>query len=148
MEDFNNKSYEKRIEDIKNNLYIGGGTDQAGTILNVMMSSFSNKEFTGASDISIDLVLSNISYEIKQLKRIVRDGGIVPIKMFENHFKGMIRPHDCYACLNKDLKFCVRHYGEEDWKDILYVFPYMNCLTAYDVSFKYDNIHCSDMSNI
>ena len=148
MEDFNNKSYEKRIEDIKNNLYIGGGAVQAGNILNVMMSSFSNKEFTGASDISIDLVLSIISNEIKSLKRIVRDGGIVPIKMFENYFKGMIRPHDCYACLDKDLKFCVRHYGEEDWKDILYVFPYMNCSTAFDVTFKYDDIHCSDMSSI
>ena len=148
MEDFNNKSYEKRIEDIKNNLYIGGGAAQADAILNVMMSSFGQREFTGHSDISVDTVLSNISQEIKSLKRIVRDGGIVPIKMFENHFKGMIRPHDCYACLDKNLKFCVKHYGEEDWKDILYVFPYMNCSTAFDVTFKYDDIHCSDMSNI
>ena len=144
MKDFNNKSYEKRIEDIKNNLYIGGGAAQAGSILNVMMSSFSNKEFTGASDISVDLVLSNISQEIKSLKKIVRDGGIVPIKMFENYFKGMIRPHDSYACLDKDLKFCVRQYGTENWKDILYVFPYMNCMTAFDVSFKYDHIHQTD----
>ena len=148
MEDFNNKSYEKRIEDIKNNLYIGGGATQASIILDIMMSSFSKKEFTGASDISIDSVLSNISKEIKTLKGIVRDGGIVPIKMFENHFKGMTRPHDCYACLDKNLKFCVKHYGEEDWKDILYVFPYMNCSTAFDVTFKYDDIHCSDMSCI
>ena len=146
MEDFNNKSFEKRIEDIKNNLYIGGGAAQAGVILNVMMSSFSNKEFTGASDISIDSVLSNISQEIKLLKRIVNNGGIVPIKMFENDFKRMIRPHDCYPCLDKDLKFCVKHYGEEDWKDILYVFPYMNSMTAFDVSFKNENIHQSDLS--
>ena len=148
MEDFNNKSYEKRIEDIKNNLYVGGGAAQANIILDIMMSSFSKKEFTGASDIPIDSVLSNISKEIKTLKGIVRNGGIVPIKMFENHFKGMTRPHDCYACLDKNLKFCVKHYGEEDWKDILYVFPYMNSMTAFDVTFKYDNIHCSDMSNI
>lgn len=148
MEDFNNKSYEQRIEDIKNNLYAGGGAAQASIILDIMMSSFSKKEFTGASDISIDSVLSNISNEIKTLRRIVRDGGIVPIKMFENHFKGMTRPHDCYACLDKDLKFCVKHYGEEDWKDILYVFPYMNGITAYDVTFKWDEIHGSDMSSI
>ena len=146
MEDFINKSYEKRIEDIKNNLYIGGGAPQAGAILNIMMSSFGQREFTGHSDISVDTVLSNISQEIKILKRIVRDGGIVPVKAFENNFKGIIRNHDCYACLNKDLKFCVRRYGDEDWKDILYVFPYMNCMTAYDVTFKYDSIHQSDMS--
>ena len=92
MEDFNNKSYEKRIEDIKNNLYAGGGAAQANIILDIMMSSFSKKEFTGASDISIDSVLSNISKEIKTLKGIVRNGGIVPIKMFENHldFIGLI----------------------------------------------------------
>lgn len=146
MEDFNNKSYEKRIEDIKNNLYIGGGAAQAAVILNIMMSSFCNKEFTGTSDISIDLVLSNISNEIKSLKQVVRDGGIVPIKMFESQFKSYIRPHNVYACLDKNLKFCVKHYGEDDWKDILYVFPYMNCMTAYDVTFKYDSIHQSDMS--
>ena len=146
MEDFTNKSLEKRIEDIKNNLYIGGGAGQANVLLNVMMSSFSQREFTGHSDISIDNVLSNISQEMKHLKRVVRDGGIVPIKFFESQFKGSIRPHDCYACLDNDLKFCVKHYGEDDWKDILYVFPYMNCMTAFDVTFKYDTIYQSDIS--
>ena len=141
MGDFANKSLEKRIEDIKNNLYIGGGAGQANVLLNVMMSSFSQR-----SDISVDNVLSNISQEMKHLKRVVRDGGIVPIKFFESQFKGSIRPHDCYACLDKDLKFCVKHYGEDDWKDILYVFPYMNCMTAFDVTFKYDTIYQSDIS--
>ena len=146
MSDFVNKSYEDRIKDIKDNLYIGGGKGQANVLLNVMMSSFSQKEFTGHSDISIDNVLSNISQEMKHLKRVVRDGGIVPIKFFESQFKGSIRPHDCYACLDKNLKFCVKHYGEDDWKDILYVFPYMNSMTAFDVTFKYDTIHQSDLS--
>lgn len=148
MDDFTNKSYEDRIQSIKDNLYAGGGIGQANVLLNIMMSSFGQREFTGHSDISIDAVLSNISQELKNLKRIVRDGGIVPIKIFESQFKGSIRPHDCYACLDKNLKFCVKHYGEDDWKNILYVFPYMNCSTAFDVTFKHDNIHCSDMSNI
>ena len=99
MEDFKNKSYEERIQDIKNNLYAGGGAGQANVLLNVMMSSFSQREFTGHSDISVDNVLSNISQEMKHLKRVVRDGGIVPIKFFESQFKGSIRQHDCYACL-------------------------------------------------
>jgi hypothetical protein len=146
MEDFKNKSYEERIQDIKNNLYAGGGAGQANVLLNVMMSSFSQREFTGHSDISVDNVLSNISQEMKHLKRVVRDGGIVPIKFFESQFKGCIRQHDCYACLDKNLRFCVKHYGEDDWKDILYVFPYMNSMTAFDVSFKNENIHQSDLS--
>ena len=146
MEDFINKSYEDRLKDIKNNLYVGGGEGQANVLLNIMMSSFSQREFTGHSDISVDNVLSNISQEMKHLKRVVRDGGIVPIKFFENQFKNSIRQHDAYACLDKNLKFCVKHYGDEDWKNILYVFPYMNCMTAFDVTFKYDIIHQSDMS--
>jgi len=138
MNDIINKSYEDRIKDIKDNLYAGGGAIQAEVILNVMLSAFSQKEFTGNSDISIDSVLGIISQEIKNLKRVIRDGGIVTLKTFETTLKNINIPHMAYACLDKDLKFCVKHFGEEDWKDILYVFPYMNCKTAYDVSFKYD----------
>ena len=47
---------------------------------------------------------------------------------------------------DNDLKFCVKYYGEDTWKDILYVFPYMNSMTAFDVSFKNENIHQSDLS--
>ena len=65
MSDFVNKSYEDRIKDIKDNLYVGGGAGQANVLLNVMMSSFSQHEFTGHSDISVDNVLSNISQEMK-----------------------------------------------------------------------------------
>jgi len=145
MSDFTNKSYEDRIKDINDNLYAGGGEAQGNALLNIMMSSFSHKEFTGESDISINTVLSNISQEIKSLKRVIRDGGIIPIDVFEDSFKGMHRPHDAYACLDKHLKFCVKHYGEKDWKNILYVFPYMNSMTAFDVTFKYDKLHRSIM---
>jgi hypothetical protein len=143
MEDFNNKSWEDRIKDIKNNLYIGGGEVQANALLDIMMSPFGSKEF-GYADINVSNILNSISRQIRELIRVVKDGGIVPIKIFESNFKGVHRQHDAYACLDKNLKFCVKHYGEEDWKDILYVFPYMNCMTAFDVSFKYDHIHQSD----
>lgn len=142
-QDFNNKSFKDRIEDINNNLYIGGGMNQASAIISIMMSPFSQREFTGRSDIDVSDVLHIIDGQIKSLKRILKDGGIVPISVFENSFKGMHRTHDAYACLDNDLKFCVKYYGDEDWKDIMYVFPYMNSMTAYDVLFKKDNIHTS-----
>lgn len=145
MEDFNNKNWEDRIEDIKKNLYIGGGIGQANALLSIMMSPFGSKEF-GHPDIDLSQILNNISQQIKDLTRVVKDGGIVPINIFESNFKSVHRLHDAYACLDKNLKFCVKHYGEEDWKDILYVFPYMNCTTAYDVAFKYDHIHQSDLN--
>ena len=87
------------------------------------------------ADIDPTLVLNDIGNIIKSYQTLISTSGIVPIKNFYNG-----RKHDAYACLDKNLKFCVKHYGEEDWKDIKYVFPYMNCTTAFDVSFGYDNI--------
>ena len=139
MGDFSNKSYEDRIKDIKDNLYVGGGAAQASFLLAALMSPY-NKEF-GQSDIDVADVLNTISQQIQTLRRTVKDGGIMPIKIFES--RGVFQQHNAYACLDKDLKFCVRHYGEDDWKDILYVFPYMNSTTAFDVSFKYETIHQS-----
>ena len=142
MEDINNKSYEDRIKDIKDNLYAGGGAGQASVLLDVMMSPFGSKDF-GYADIDPINVLVSIGTQLKQLIRTVKDGGIIPIKLFEGVKIG--KDHHPYACLDNDLKFCVKYYGEDTWKDILYVFPYMNCTTAFDVTFKYDNIHTSDI---
>jgi len=142
MEDLNNKSYEDRIKDIKNNLYLGGGIGQANVLLDAMMSPFGSKEF-GLSDIDTTHILNSIAQQIKQLIRTIKDGGIMPIKLFECVKMG--KDHHPYACLDNDLKFCVKHYGEDTWKDILYVFPYMNCTTAFDITYKYDNIHTSDI---
>lgn len=142
MKDINNKSYEDRIKDIKDNLYMGGGAGQASVLLDVMMSPFASKEF-GYADIDSENILISIARQIKQLIRTVKDGGIMPIKSFETFKLG--KNHHPYACLDNNLKFCVKHYGEDTWKDILYVFPYMNYTTAFDVTFKYDNIHQTEI---
>ena len=142
MEDINNKNYEDRIKDIKDNLYVGGGVGQASVLLDIMMSPFASKEF-GYADIDPSNILIGIAQQIKQLIRTVKDGGIMHIKSFETFKLG--KDHYPYACLDNNLKFCVKHYGEEDWKNILYVFPYMNCMTAFDVTFKYDNIHQTEI---
>ena len=81
MEDINNKSYEDRIKDIKDNLYIGGGAGQASVLLDIMMSPFASKEF-GYADIDPSNILIGISQQIKQLIRTVKDGGIMHIKSF------------------------------------------------------------------
>ena len=140
-EDLYSKSYEDRLETIKNNLYIGGGIGQANNLLSIMLSPY-GKDF-GVSDINPEDILLIISNQIKNMRKTIKDGGIIPIKIFEQSFTK--QNHMAYAVLDKNLKFCVKHYGDEDWKDILYVFPYMNCTTAYDITFKYDNIHSSNM---
>ena len=142
MEDYTNKSYEDRIKDIKDNLYLGGGIGQANILLDAMMSPFGSKEF-GYADIDPAHVLVSVAQQIKQLIRTVKGGGIMPIKLFE--YTKLGKAHHPYACLDNDLKFCVKYYGEDTWKDIKYVFPYMHTTTAFDISFGYDNPFVPDI---
>ena len=129
------EEYNNRLENIKNNLYLGGGVGQAHSFLTAMMTGL-NK----SPDIDPTLVLNDIGNILKMYQQLISTSGIVPVK---NFFTG--REHNAYACLDKDLKFCVRHYGDGDWKDIKYVFPYMNCTTAFDVSFGYDHIFVPEL---
>lgn len=124
------EEYNNRLENIKNNLYLGGGVGQAHSFLTAMMTGL-NK----SADIDPTLVLNDIGNILKMYQQLISTSGIIPVK---NFFMGI--EHNAYACLDKDLKFCVKHYGDGDWKDIKYVFPYMNCTTAFDVSFGYDHI--------
>jgi len=133
-----NKDWNERIEDIKNNLYLGGGQGQASALMSILMSPYAQKDF-GHSDLDVSDILSSIGRQINELRSTIRNGGIVPIKVFESALKNVAQNHMAYACLDTNLKFCVKHYGEDDWKDILYVFPYMNSITAYDVSFKHEH---------
>jgi len=128
------EEYKNRLENIKSNLYKDGGEAQGHAFLTELMMGMGQMP-----DIDPTLVLHDIGNILKIYQRLISTSGIVPIKNFYNG-----KDHNVYACLDKDLKFCVKHYGEEDWKDILYVFPYMNCMTAFDVSFKYDHIHQSN----
>ena len=124
------EEYNNRLENIKKNLYLGGGVGQAHSFLISLMTGYGHMP-----DIDPSLVLNDIGNIIKSYQGLISTSGIVPIKNFYNGKK-----HNAYACIDNDLKFCVRHYGEDDWKDIKYVFPYMNSTTAFDVSFGYDNI--------
>ena len=101
-EDFTNKDWPERIEDIKNNLYLGGGKGQADSLIATMLSPY-GKNF-GQSDIDVHTTLASISAQIRSLKQTVLSGGIVPIKIFENSFKRTIQNHMPYACLDNDLK--------------------------------------------
>ena len=49
MEDLHNKELKDRLEDIKNNLYMGGGREQASLLMSILMSPYTQKDF-GYSD--------------------------------------------------------------------------------------------------
>ena len=94
------EEYDNRLENIKNNLYLGGGVGQAHSFLTAMMTGL-NKP----ADIDPTLVLNDIGNILKTYQQLISTSGIVPVK---NFFTG--REHNAYACLDNDLKFCVKHY--------------------------------------
>lgn len=130
----NVKSEKEKYENIVDNLYEGGGLGQAINFMDTLMSPYASGDF-GFPIFEPKHALDIISRQITQLKRNVSNGGIVHISTFKTLLKSQnYRKSKAFACLDKDLKFCVRHNEDKDsFKDILYVFLYLDPVTAYDI---------------
>lgn len=128
-----NKEKEK-YDKIVDNLYEGGGLGQAINFMSTLMSPYASSDF-GFAIFEPKHALDIISRQITELTRNVSNGGIVHISTFNTLLKTQsYRKSKAFACLDKDLKFCVRHYeNEESFNDILYVFLYLDAVTAYDI---------------
>lgn len=115
--------FTKRYNMITDLMFKEGGYQQGL----IYLSSLFNDHFN----------MSDVLQEIGRLHDNMKDNLVNSSIVSKSRFYWGKAGHP-YACLDKDLKFCVRIFGEEDWSDILYVFPYMNSTKAYDVSFKYE----------
>lgn len=123
--------YAARLEELKSILFSGGGTPQAHGLLQNLMSPFSGFPTVNAED-----VLRIIGQQIEALRRIMYTGGVVNAQNFLQMMKGCIPEGKEYVCLDKDLKFCIREYKRDSFDDVLYIFPYMNLITAHDICAK------------
>lgn len=126
------KNWENRINSIKDNLYSEGGHGQAISLLDIMLSPFGNKNFK-SSDIDPKDVLDIIGRQIDTLRKMIYDGGFISLDVFETMFNNIAKKGESYACLDKNLNFCVKQYATENWIEIKYVFPYMNASRAFDI---------------
>lgn len=132
MEEVNKKK--EKYDQIVDNLYEGGGLGQAINFMTSLMSPYASGDF-GYAIFEPKHALDIISKQITELTRNVSNGGIVHISTFKTFLKTHnYRRGKAFACLDKDLKFCVIHCENEDsFKDILYVFLYLDAVTAYDI---------------
>jgi len=124
----NTEYYVQQMQDgytmCKDLLFRHGGRAQAIGYLQSMLHE---------NALSFSDLLGAVTSEAENCKELVDNGGIVSVSRFTFGKK-----LEKYACLDKDLKFCVKEFGAEEWEDVLYVFPYMNVTKAFDVTFKYE----------
>lgn len=129
MENLSNKSYENRIEDIKNNLFCGGGIGQAEALIYHLMDETSDKD----TPLSASCVLRVIANMIDNYTRMINETAFVPVELFMSG-----KPGYAYPCLDNDLKFCVMYYGTDDWNYVKYVIPYYNVYKANEIINKHN----------
>lgn len=124
MENFSNKSYEDRLNDIQNNLFIGGGIGQAKDLMYHLMDGTQQyKASLGASN-----VLDVIGKMIDDYIRIIKYGSFVKV---DRCFS--LVDKRTYPCLTHNMEFVLRKYGTPEWEDVEFVMPYLDINRANDI---------------
>ena len=124
MNDLKNKTYKDRINDIRDNLYIGGGVEQAKKLLyHLMDSTGSLSQVIQPSDMFN--VLSNL-YD--NYANIIKYNSFIKVdKCFPLVNK------QTYPCLTYNMEFVLRKYGTTEWNDVEYVMPFFDINRANDI---------------
>lgn len=120
------EDYQKKIDNICSELYIGGGRGQAKDLLKFMLDN---------EDIHPEDVLSNIAQLLSERKRLLEQDCILPISRC-NYF---LEDGKTYTCLDKDLKFCIRKKGTAEWNDVSHVLTRFNPQRAFELIHQYEN---------
>ena len=120
-----NKPYQERIDDIIRNLYVGGGKPQCKDILKHMIDN---------DDIDAEDILDNISQLLKERKRSIEQDYIISLEMCDYFLKD----GKYYACLDKDLKFCVIKKGSDEWNNVSHVMYKMDIGRARDLIYQHN----------
>ena len=116
MNDLKNKTYKDRINDIKNNLYIGGGIEQAKNLLYHLMDS------TGSlSPVIQPSDMFNVLFNFKYNSFIKVDNCLLLVNK------------QTYPCLTYNMEFVLRKYGTSEWNDVEYVMSFFDINRANDI---------------
>lgn len=120
------EDYQKKIDNICNELYVGGGRGQCKDLLKFMLDN---------EDIHPEDVLGDISQLLSERKRLLEEDCILPI----NRCDYFLEDGKTYTCLDKDLKFCIRKKGTPEWKDVSHVLTRFKPQRAFDLIHQYEN---------
>ena len=112
---------EKKFENIKNELFIGGGYPQATFLLEALLC---NEKVVKMEDM-LRIIGSNFDRKCEQLSKDC----IIPIDRYDY----LAKEGRKYVCLDTDLKFCILEKGKEEWANAKFVFPYFDIYKAAEI---------------
>ena len=112
---------EKKFENIKNELFLGGGYSQALFLLEALLC---DEKIVKMEDM-LGIIGSNFDKKCKQLSK----DSIISIDRYDY----LAKEGKKYVCLDKDLKFCILEKGKEEWNNVAYVLPYFDIYKAAEI---------------
>ena len=112
---------EKKFENIKSELFTGGGYGQALMLLELLIC---NEGIVKVEDL-LKIIGRNFDRKCEQLSKDC----IIPIDRYDY----LAKEGKKYVCLDKDLKFCILEKGKEEWDNVAYVLPYFDIYKAAEI---------------
>lgn len=112
---------EKKFENIKSELFQGGGYGQALMLLELLIC---DEGIVKVEDL-LKIIGRNFDRKCEQLSK----DSIIPIDRYDY----LAKEGKKYVCLDKDLKFCILEKGKEEWNNVAYVFPYFDIYKAAEI---------------
>ena len=112
---------EKKYDNIKSELFLGGGYGQALMLLEALLC---NDKVVKMEDL-LRVVGRNFDIKCEQLHKDC----IISIDRYDY----LAKDGKKYVCLDKDLKFCILEKGKEEWKNVKFIFPYFDIYKAAEI---------------
>ena len=112
---------EKRFENIKNELFLGGGYSQALFLLELLIC---DDNVVKVEDL-LRVIGRNFDRKCEQLSK----DSIIPIDRYDY----LAKEGRKYVCLDNDLKFCILEKGKDEWVNAKFIFPYFDIYKAAEI---------------
>lgn len=109
------------MDKLKQELFVNGKSSAVDALVN-LCSSFKMED-----------VLRLIGREYDNIKRQLTTDYIIPIDRYD-----YLATEKEYVCLDKNLRFCIKKKGLEEWNDVAYVLPHYDLASAKQILLDYE----------
>ena len=110
-----------KFNNVKNELFKDGGYPQAMAILSAIICD--------DGIIKLRDLLQMIGWHCDDMKEKLEKNYIIPIERYDY----LAKVGKKYACLDKDMKFCIREKGKSEWDDVSHVMPHYDIYKAAEI---------------
>ena len=117
----NSNGIGEKFNNVKNELFKDGGYPQAMAILSAIICD--------DGIIKMRDLLQVIGWHCDGMKEKLEKNCIIPIERYDF----LAKDGKKYACLDKDMKLCIREKGKNEWSDVSHVMPYYDIYKAAEI---------------